>query len=146
MIKRENVKKQLSAKLIWKGGVCSEIKMRHHVIVIDSGKEEGGNDLGPAPTEAFLAALGSCIMTNISRIGQKMRLGLKSVNMDITGTKEYNDHPSSFVTLSIDVSIKADDETREKLEKLIQLAEEHCTISNTLKNAVVPHVKLRIKE
>jgi putative redox protein len=146
MIKRENVKKELNAKLIWKGGVCSEIKMRHHVIVIDSGKEEGGNDFGPAPTEIFLAALGACLMTNISRIGQKMRLGLKSVNMDITGTKEYNEHPASFVTLNIIVSIKADEEDREKLERLIQLAEENCTVSNTLKNAVVPHVKLQIKE
>jgi uncharacterized OsmC-like protein len=81
MTKREKIKKQLSAKLTLKGGVCSEIKMRHH------GKEEGGNDLGPAPTETFLAALGACLMTNISRIGQKIRLGLNSVNMEINGTQ-----------------------------------------------------------
>jgi uncharacterized OsmC-like protein len=142
MIKRENVQKQLNAKLTWKGGVCSEIKMRHHVIVIDSGKEEGGNDLGPAPTETFLAALGACLMTNISRIGQKMRLGLKSVNMDITGTKEYNEHPASFVTLNINVSIEAKTKDREKLERLVKLAEENCTVSNTLKNALVPCINV----
>jgi len=142
MIKRENVQKQLNAKLTWKGGVCSEIKMRHHVIVIDSGKEEGGNDLGPAPTETFLAALGACLMTNISRIGQKIRLGLKSVNMDITGTKEYNEHPASFVTLNINVSIEAKTKDREKLERLVKLAEENCTVSNTLKNALVPCINV----
>lgn len=143
MIRRENVQKQLSAKLTWKGGVCSEIKMRHHVIVIDSGKEEGGNDLGPAPTETFLAALGACLMTNISRIGQKMRLGLKSVNMEINGTKEYNEHPASFVTLNVNVSIAANTKDHGKLERLVELAEENCTVSNTLKNAVVPLVTLR---
>jgi len=124
--------------------VCSEIKIRHHVIVIDSGKEEGGDDVGPAPTEVFLAALGACIMTNISRIGQKMRLGLKSVGMDINGIKEYNEHPSSFVTLKINISIDASVNDREKLERLIKLAEENCTVSNTLKNAVVPHVMLQL--
>jgi len=82
-------------------------------------------------------------MTNISRIGQKMRLGLKSVNMEITGTKEYNEHPASFVTLNVNVSIEADDEDSEKLERLVELAEENCTVSNTLKNAVVPLVTLR---
>ena len=142
MIRRENVKKQLSAKLTWKGGVCSEIKIRHHVIIIDSGKEEGGNDLGPAPTETFLAALGACLMTNISRLGQKMRLGLKSVNMDITGTKEYNEHPASFVTLNVNVSIEAITRDREKLERLVKLAEENCTVSNTLKNAVAPCINV----
>ena len=143
-IKRENHKKQLNAKLSWRGGVCSEIKMRHHVIVIDSGKEEGGADVGPSPTEVFLAALGSCIMTNISRIGQKMRLGLKKVSIDINGIKEYNEHPSSFVTLKIKISIDASVNDHEKLERLIKLAEENCTISNTLKNAVVPHVMLQL--
>jgi len=143
-IKRENHKKQLNAKLSWRGGVCSEIKMRHHVIVIDSGKEEGGEDVGPSPTEVFLAALGSCIMTNISRIGQKMRLGLKKVSIDINGIKEYNEHPSSFVTLKIKISIDASVNDHEKLERLIKLAEENCTVSNTLKNAVVPHVMLQL--
>jgi uncharacterized OsmC-like protein len=142
MIKRKNVKKQLNAKLTWKGGVCSEIKMRHRIIVIDSGKEEGGNDLGPAPTETFLAALGACLMTNISRFGSKMRLGLKSVNMKITGTKEYNEHPASFVTLNIKASIEAMTKDREKLQRLVKVAEENCIVSNTLKNAVAPCINV----
>lgn len=142
MTKKEGARKLLHTALDWKGGVCSKVKIRHHTIIIDSGMEEGGNDLGPAPTEVFLASLGSCIMTNISRIGQKMRLGLKNVYMEVTGTKEYNDHPSSFVTLNVDISIKADDQDPEKLERLVRLAEENCTVSNTLKNATSPRVRL----
>jgi putative redox protein len=144
MNRKENVEKQLSAKLTWKGGVCSEVKIRHHVIIIDSGKEEGGKDLGPSPTETFLAALGACLMTNISRIGQKMRLGLKSVTMEINGTKEYNEHPASFVELNVNVSIEADTNDQEKLERLVKLAEENCTVSNTLKNAVAPSISVAV--
>jgi len=105
--------------------------------------DEGGGDQGPTPTEIFLASLGSCIMTNIFRIGQKMKLGLRDVRMEITGVKEHNDHPSSFVTLSIDVLIKAKSQDPEKLRKLVRLAEENCTISNTLRNAVKPSVRLQ---
>jgi putative redox protein len=117
--------------------------MRHHTMLIDSSREEGGRDLGPTPTEVFLASLGSCIMVNISRIGEKMKLGLKDVHMEVTGVKESNEHPSSFITLNVDISIRADTQDREKLERLVRLAEENCTISNTLRNAVKPCVKLR---
>jgi uncharacterized OsmC-like protein len=47
------------------------------------------------------------------------------------------------VTLNVNVSIEADDENREKLERLVELAEENCIVSNTVKNAVVPLVTLR---
>lgn len=143
MFKRENIRKSLRASLNWKGDVCSEAKMRHHTMLIDSSREEGGRDLGPTPTEVFLASLGSCIMVNISRIGEKMKLGLKDVHMEVTGVKESNEHPSSFITLNVDISIRADTQDREKLERLVRLAEENCTISNTLRNAVKPCVKLR---
>jgi len=143
MSRRESSRKLLQASLDWKGGVCSEVKMRSHTIVLDSSRDEGGDDRGPTPTEMFLASLGSCIMINISRIGQKMKLGLKDVHMEITGIKEHNEHPSSFVTLNVDISVKADTQDPEKLERLVRLAEENCTVSNTLRNAVKPCVRLQ---
>lgn len=137
-------RKLLEVSLDWMGGVCSEARMRGHLVLIDSSREEGGEDRGPAPTEIFLASLGSCIMVNISRIAQKMKLDLKGVHMDVKGVKEYNGHPSSFITLDVDISIKADSRDREKLERLIRLAEENCTVSNTLRNAVKPNVRLQL--
>ena len=140
----EVTREKLNAELTWKGGVCSEIKMRNHLIIIDSGKDEGGEDLGPAATEVFLAALGACVMTNISRIGKKMRLNIKNVSMDINGNKEHNGHPSSFVALDIKVSIEADTNDREKLERLVELSEKNCTVSNTVKNAVATKLTLQL--
>ncbi|MEM2901442.1 MAG: OsmC family protein [Candidatus Bathyarchaeia archaeon] len=141
--RRRQSLKPLLVSLDWKGGVCSQAKIRRHTVLIDSSRDEGGSDLGPTPTEIFLASLGSCIMVNISRIGQKMKLDLKGVHMEITGIKEHNGRPSSFVALNVDVSIKADTQDLEKLERLVRLAEENCTVSNTLKNAVKPSVRLQ---
>jgi putative redox protein len=116
--------------------------MRDHVVLIDSSKDEGGDDLGPAPTELFLAALGGCIMINISRIAGRMRIDLRSVRMKISGMKEHNEHPSSFTELHVNVAIDANTNNNAKLEKLVRLAEENCTVSNTLRKAVVPIVRL----
>jgi len=137
-----NTRKLLMAELAWKEGLCSEVKMRDHVVIIDSSRDEGGNDLGPAPTELFLAALGGCIMINISRIARKMRIELKNVRMEISGIKEHNEHPSSFIKLDVNVAIDANTSDRARLEKLVRLAEEYCTVSNTLRKAVSPIVHL----
>jgi uncharacterized OsmC-like protein len=130
------------AELTWKGDVASEMKMRDHIVTTDSNSDEGGRNLGPAPTELFLAALGGCIMINISRIAKKMRIELRSVRMRVVGTKEQRDRPSSFIELDANVTIDADTIDRARLEKLGRLAEENCTVSNTLRNAVVPTVHL----
>jgi organic hydroperoxide reductase OsmC/OhrA len=58
------------------------------------------------------------------------------------GIKEQKDRPSSFVELDVDIAVDADTVDRARLEKLIQLAEENCTVSNTLRNAVAPTVRL----
>ena len=130
------------AELTWKGDVASQIKIRDHVVTTDSDSDEGGRNLGPAPTELFLVALGGCIMINISRIAKKMRIELKSVRMRILGIEEQKDRPSSFVELNVDATIDAHTVDHARLEKLVRLAEENCTVSNTLRNAVAPTVRL----
>ena len=138
----KNARKLLAAEVALKRDLCSEAKMRDHVILIDSSKDEGGDDLGPTPTELFLAALGGCIMINISRIAKRMRIDLRSVRMKISGIKEHNEHPSSFTELHVNVAIDANTNDNARLEKLVRLAEENCTVSNTLRKAVVPIVHL----
>jgi len=46
----ENSGKLLMAELSWKGDVASEIKIRDHIVTTDSNSDEGGGNLGPAPT------------------------------------------------------------------------------------------------
>jgi len=138
----ENGRKLLMAEPTWKGDVASEIKTRDNVVTADSDSDEGGRNLGPAPTELFLAALGGCIMINISRIAKRMRIELKSVRMRILGIKEQKDRPSSFVELNVDATIDAHTVDHARLEKLVRLSEENCTVSNALRNAAAPTVRL----
>jgi len=138
----DTTRKLLMAELTWKQGLRSEAKMRDHIVTIDSSRDEGGDDLGPAPTELFLAALGGCIMINISRIAKKMRIDLKNVRMEIRGVKEHNEHPSSFTELHVDIALDTSTSDHARLEKLVRLAEENCTVSNTLRSAVAPTIHM----
>ena len=72
-------------------------------------------------------------MINISRIAKKMRIELRSVRMRVVGTKEQRDQPSSFIELDVKGTIEADTIDHARLEKLVRLAEENCTVSNTLR-------------
>jgi organic hydroperoxide reductase OsmC/OhrA len=42
----------------------------------------------------------------------------------------------------VDVAVDVDTVDRARLEKLVRLAEANCTVSNTLRNAVAPIVRL----
>jgi len=99
--------------------------------------------MGPSPSELFLAALGGCMMTNIATIAGKMNINLKSVRMEVSGIKEYNEHPSSFISLNVDVYIDAENADAKKLERLVELSEKYCTVSNTIRNSVLPKVSLK---
>lgn len=139
-----STRKLLAVDLDWAGGLCSKVKIRDHIVTIDSSKDDGGDNLGPTPTELLLAALGGCIMINVSRIAKRMRIDLENVRMKISGMKEQNERPSSFTELHVDVSIDTDMRDDARLEKLIRLAEVNCTVSNTLRRAVSPIVRLRL--
>jgi len=135
-------RKPLMAELTWKGDVASEIKTRNHIVTTDSNSDEGGRNLGPAPTGLSLVTLRDCMMINISRIAKKMRIELKSVRMRILGIKEQKDRPSSFVELNVDVAVDADTVDRARLGKLVRLAEANRAVSNTLRDAIAPTVRL----
>jgi hypothetical protein len=44
-----SIRKLLTAELTWKQGLCSEAKMRGHVITIDSSKDEGDDNSARCP-------------------------------------------------------------------------------------------------
>jgi hypothetical protein len=119
----DTTRKLLMVELTWNQGLRSEAKMRDHIVTIDSSRDEGGDDLGPAPAE-------------------KMRIDLKNVRMEISGVKEHNEHPSSFTELHVNIALDTSTSDHAKLEKLVRLAEEDCTVSNTLRNAVAPTIHM----
>jgi uncharacterized OsmC-like protein len=41
-------------------GFAYRVKMGNHEVVVDQSRDDGGEDLGPTPTDLFVAGLASC--------------------------------------------------------------------------------------
>lgn len=115
---------------IWLGDKKSKASIRDFTLIIDNPKERGGTNLGPRPTETLLAALGGCFIIALSRIGERMRISLSDLQLELRGRINQESH--SVEKINISVRITADQNDQRRLERLVQIAREYCTVSKTL--------------
>jgi len=103
-----------------------------HELVLDGSKEIGGDDSGPRPTEALLAAVCGCTGIDVIMILEKMQQPVKAYHMEISG--ERNDtEPRYFTSIHLKYVLKGDlDEA--KVARAIQLsATKYCGVMHSLK-------------
>ena len=124
------VKVQVSVVQV--GPTASEGNARGHKVVMDRPEVKGGENRGAMGGENLLMALGGCFMSNLLAAAKSRESSLTDVKLSITGT--LGTAPPSYT--KIEMKISADSSDREKLEKLVTIAERGCIVANTLKNAV----------
>jgi len=120
------------------GPSASEGTAREHKAVMDRPQAKGGENRGAMGGEHLLMALGGCFMSNLLAAAQSREAEVSNVNMDISGTLEST--PPHFS--AIEMTISADHNDKEQMEKLITIAERGCIVANTLKNAVKLSINL----
>ena len=120
----------IDASIFWLGDKRSKASIRDHTLIIDNPKEKGGTNKGPRPTETLLAALGGCLITALSRIAERMRIPLSDLEIVLRGVINRETH--SIEKINISLRIGAVQTTQDRLERLIKIAREYCTVSNTL--------------
>jgi putative redox protein len=121
------------------GASASEGTARDHKAVMDRPQAKGGENRGAMGGEHLLMALGGCFMSNLLAAAQSREAEVSNVNMDISGTLESA--PPHFS--AVEMNISADHNDKEKMEKLITVAERGCIVANTLKSAVKLSINLR---
>jgi putative redox protein len=112
--------------------------MRGHRLLVDRPVEKGGDDRGPLGGELFLAAFGGCFMSNLLAAIRTRGSGVANVRAALIGT--LAESPGRFA--AIELAISADSPDRELLEKLVEIAERGCIVTNTLRAAV--ELKIRV--
>lgn len=113
----------------WEGGYRCRIPVRGHEIIADEPHDEGGTDSGPAPTDLFLAALGSCFTMAVYHAARKREVELTDLAVRTTG------HYEGLRYSGIKVEVVSS-HPREELETFVQRAITWCYVSNTLNSEV----------
>jgi peroxiredoxin-like protein len=98
-----------------------------------------------SPEHLFTATVSSCLMTTFLAIAENSKLNFESFECNSKGKLEKKDDKfqMSEIELFPVVSIK-DESQREKALRVLEKAETHCLISNSIKSKVVMNPVVKV--
>lgn len=112
---------------------------RGHELTLNVKKGDGAAGFNAA--ETLLAALGTCLLTNINAIAGKMRLQIDDARVAFTAVRQ--DNPPLLTQVQYNL-ILASPEPPEKLEELYRLAVKWGTVANTVTQGIQADGRLTI--
>lgn len=116
----------------------SQATARTHQVMIDRPLDKGGEDRGMMGGEQLLVSLGGCFISNLLAAIKAREADITDVQLKVTGTLESS--PSRFS--AIEVVVDAQTQDRALLEKLVDMSDRACIVSNTLRPAVTLSFRL----
>jgi putative redox protein len=111
---------------------------RGHQLVMDRPEAKGGTNAGMMGGEAMLNGLGGCFMSNLLAAAKARDIKVINARANIEG--DMADAPSRFTAIRMTVSAECD--PPEELNKLVTIAERGCISANTLRAAVELSIKV----
>jgi putative redox protein len=109
------------------------------------GRNEGGDrifvdgeeiSIGVRPTEALLAALGTCTAFDVVSILEKRRTPVESYRVELEGERA-EEHPRRFTKMVVRHVVSGEGTTRESLERAVSLSHErYCSVAATLNSEI----------
>lgn len=117
--------------------------------IVDEPPALLGDDTAPNPSEALLAALGSCLAVGIHANAVAQGITIRSLALDLEadinitsvwGTGDVSPKPVGFDAIRVSVSLDAD-APQEKLDALIAHAAEWSPVANTIAKPVALQVE-----
>ena len=115
---------------------------RHSDLLLDVSPIYGGEDKGPSALEMTIMALTTCLGTTFKMIADKMNLKISDLQLNSTANKAEKD--KTVTDIHIWINVKST-ESKEKLHKCLELAEENCPVDTIFRLANIPvETKLKI--
>ena len=128
----------ISMRVDYDTGDRFAIQVRGHRVVVDQPAEMGGDDVGPTPTELFVASLASCVGFYARRYLSRHDLDATGLSVEVSYTMATKPSRVGDVTLRLVVPAGV---PAERQAALLAMAG-HCTVHNTLH--VTPEVKIAL--
>ena len=135
-----------SIDIKWATNMAFKANINGHELMLDLEETAGGTNLGPKPKPLLLVALGGCTAMDVISILKKMRIEPEYFNVKVDG-EVTEEHPKHFTKIKIIYEFRGKDLPLEKLQKAIDLSQEHyCGVSETLRKSVEITSEIRILE
>ena len=109
------------------------------------GRNEGGDrifidgeeiSIGVRPTEALLAALGTCTAFDVVSILEKRRTPVESYRVELEGERA-EEHPRRFTKILVRHVVSREGITWQSLERAVSLShEKYCSVAATLNSEI----------
>jgi putative redox protein len=110
---------------------------RGHTLTLNARK--GSGEAGLNAAETLMAALGTCLLTNMNALAQKMHLQIDAARVEIDAVRQ--DDPPLLTELRYQLIIDSPEDP-DKLQDLHDLSIKWGTVTNTLINGITPHGEL----
>jgi putative redox protein len=105
---------------------------------------DGDNARSPGPMLQLLLAAASCTASDVVLILEKMRLGLKTLAIDVTGRRAETD-PKRFLSVVFRFRIEAEDPDEMKVRRAIELSlEKYCSVVHSLRRDIAIEYELEV--
>jgi len=128
------------------GAFTHEVRTGQHVWTADEPVEAGGDDLGPAPYDMLLAALGACTSMTLRIYATRKGLPVEAIAVRVlrdrveVPSETGSGAPVRAERIVCDVEI-AGDLTDEQRERMLQIAG-RCPVHRTLEGGVLLETRL----
>jgi putative redox protein len=109
------------------------------------GRNEGGDrifidgeeiSIGVRPTEALLAALGTCTAFDVVSILEKRQTPVESYRIELEGERA-EEHPRRFTKILVRHVVSGEGITEESLERAVSLShEKYCSVASSLNSEI----------
>lgn len=129
--KEPRVDDATTMRVEYRDGDRFDIAVRDHLVTVDQPAEIGGEDVGPTPTELFVAGLASCVAFYARRYLRRHKIDATGLVVETSyrmGTKPAR---VSEVEMRIDVPAELSETRRAGLLAMAT----HCTVHNSITSA-----------
>lgn len=112
----------------------------HHLLL---NIRKGSSEVGFNAAETLMAALGTCLLTNVNAFAKKMGLRIDKARVEVSAVRL--DNPPTLTEISYCLFLKSS-EPNDKLSRLHELCVKWGTVTNTLMNGLKLHGELIINK
>jgi len=122
----------------WRADDRFDIEVRGHTITVDQPAEFGGGDVGPTPTELFVAGLASCVGFYARRYLRRHHID--PAGLEVTTSYRMGAKPARVAAVEMEIHLLVELPRGRRAGLLAQA--EHCTVHNSITHT--PHIAITL--